>query len=141
MNISKKYPVSKMRSFFEYFIKDCTNAEINFNFPAVILLSFAAFCSDLNIRPVNNNLYSFKEMSPGAPTHIYSCTADSVFSFASYITKNFVLTDCAVLLEMCKTIIDSPLSDCFLTDKLKAYAFCEYALPLFFNFSFEPEMS
>jgi len=139
MTISKPVTPAQLRPFFDAHIYDCTNAELKYNFPAVVLLTFAAFCSKLNPIPPGNNLFSFRKNNPCSPPDYYNCTSDSIFQFAHYISKVVDLSGCSELIDICRAIIDSPFSHYFIDKPVEAQSFCEKALPLFFTLAFDIE--
>ena len=137
---SIKHPsANKLHRFFDAYVKDCTQAEITFSVPSVVLLCLAAYCSDLEEHPVNNNVFNFEENLPVSLSHIYHSKSDAIFHFALYCQKTFNFEECADLIDVCKLIINSPFGALFIKDQSKAISFCSYALPVFFNFAFEPE--
>lgn len=140
MTISKPVTLIRLRPFFDAHIKDCTAAELKYNFPAVVLLTFAAYCSKLNPIPPGNNLFTFRKHNSCGVDDYYNCTADSIFRFVSYISSVVDFKDCTELIDFCQTIIDSPFSHCFIEKPAEAAAFCIKALPLFFELAFAAEV-
>jgi len=139
MTISKLITPAQLRPFFDAHIKDCTNAELKYNLPAVVLLTFAAYCSKLNPIPPSNNLYSFRRNNSCSIPDYYNCTSDSIYQFAYYISTVVDLSGCIELIDICRVIIDSPFSHCFIEKPAEAQSFCEKALPLFFTLAFDIE--
>jgi len=139
MTIFKLAKPSLLRPFFDSYIADCTHAELKFNIPGIVILTFAAFCSKLNPLPSDNNLFGFAKNDSSSPPGYYNCTSDSIFQFAHFISKVVDFSGCVELMDVCKKIIDSPFSHCFIDKPAEAQSFCEKALPIFFELAFNAE--
>ncbi|HPO57149.1 MAG TPA: hypothetical protein PKY46_14220 [Ignavibacteriaceae bacterium] len=136
---SKKITLSGLKPFFDAFMKDCTEAELKYGVPSVVLLALAAHCSGINTLPAGNNLFRFRKSNSCGVPEFYNCTADSVFHFAHFITRVIDFNGCTELKDVCNRIIDSVFADCFLDDRDKAREFCDKALPVFFDIAFDPD--
>ncbi|MHC1736625.1 MAG: hypothetical protein AB9882_01290 [Ignavibacteriaceae bacterium] len=139
MTSGKPMTTAQLKAFFDAHIKDCTNAELKYNIPSVVLLALAGYCSKLVPFPPGNNLFSVRKGNSCNIPDYYNCTADSIYQFGYYVSSLIDFSGCNELADICNAVIDSPFSHCFIEKPAEAAAFCIKALPVFFELAFDVE--